>query len=350
MTSNVFREEKNTKSDAIFDVRPALAIASDWVNHGAHVAINGDIGRHVVYPSEDFVNYRFDAGGNIDVSDVTTVVGDASYRHQQVARGTPSNQGGIATPPLFEDIVNVRGEARYLADAILLDAKLNRDDITESGGDPAITGDGDRVETKVSFRTGYEFSPGTTAFIEPSYNTRVFARRIDSAGLIQGSSGFDVRAGLSWDASAATFAELGAGYLRQSYDEPSFNTIGGFSIDGKLIWNPTGLVTVTAGLTRRVDETTERGVSGILTTDGTLGLDYEYLYNLIVSLRFGYSLQNFQGIQRDDTVVTGSAGFEYAIGSKWYARLSYGMTRRSSTLAGVGFSDQTLSLAVGEHL
>ncbi len=243
---------------------PALSVASDWANHGAHAAVSGDIGRHVVHPSEDYVNFRFDAGGNIDVTDALAVRGDAGYFRQQVARGTPDNQGGTAFPPLVADTVNLRSDARYLADAILLQGKFNRDDIAYSGGDPATAADGDRVETQVAVRTGYEFSPGTTVFIEPSYNTRDYARRVDFSGLRQGSSGYEVRAGLSWDVSGATFAEFGAGYLNQSFDEPSFEAISGYSADGKLIWNPTGLVTVTATLSRRIDETTQIGVSGIL--------------------------------------------------------------------------------------
>ncbi len=348
--SNIFRTETDKRGDAIFDFRPSVSIASDWANHEAHFAVGGDVGRHFVYPGEDFVNYRTSLGGRIDVTEALYVSGEAGYSEAQTQRGTPDNPGGANVPPQTADVLNAHGEVRYMADAVLLSARIARDEITNSGGDPLTTPDGDRVETTYAVRTGYEFSPGTTVFVEPRYNTRNYARRVDAGGLLQGSNGYNIQAGLTWDVTGVTFIEFGAGYLSQRFDEPGFETVSGVSLDGKLIWNPTGLLTVTAGLTRRIDETTLVGASGVLVSEGKIGVDYEYLDNLIVSLRAGYSDQSFRGFRRDDTVIDGSLAFDYRIGSRWYARLAYSMARRNSTLAGAGFSDQVMTLAVGEHL
>ncbi len=349
--SNIFRTENGAQSDEIFNLRPSLQIASDWVNHEAHLGLSGDIGRHLSHATEDYENYRFDGGGRIDVTDSLTATGNAAASRTQVPRGTPDNPGGPTTSPMITDAITVHGDARYQPDAILLAARLDRADYTNSGGDPVTTPDGDRVETTVAVRTGYEFSPGTTAYIEPSYNTRDYARRIDSSGLLQGSHGVRIEAGLTYDATAQTFFEIGVGYLRQSFDEPSFATIGGPSISGRLLWNPTALVTVIGNVVRRVDETTTPGVSGILVTEGTIGVDYEYLDNLIVSMRGSYSDQEYQGgPQRTDTLTNGTVSLNYSIGSRWYARLEVGVTRRDSTIAGSGYTDQTMTLALGEHL
>jgi hypothetical protein len=347
--SNIFRTEERRKSDEIAILRPSLAIASDWTNHSVALSAAGEIGRHRHYQREDFENYRLSASGRLDAHSDLAFNGDTRVELIQEPRGTPDDPG-TGFEPVKADVFFLGGGARYLADAILLHLKASRETRAFSGGDPVATVARDRVESIASLRVGWEFVPGTTVFVEPSYNIREYDREFDAQGFRQDSHGYRVLVGATWDISGVTFAEFGIGYMRQIYDETLFTPISGPSADGKLIWNATETVTLTAALSRTIGETTVIGASGVAITDGALTLDYEYLDNLIFSARMSYSDQRFRGTERSDSIVTAGVGADYRIGANWYARLGLDRATRSSNVAGGSFTDNAVSLRVGQRL
>jgi hypothetical protein len=357
--SNIFRTEHDTKADEIFSVRPSLAISSDWNNHALNFRVAGDIGRYFHHDGENYEDVRTGAGGRLDVSDTFALDIDTRFERVHEMRGVPEDVG-FRFPPVNMETVGLKGGARYQADLLLLHLKGKIDHLVHKDGDPATTPLRDRNEAEVGLRTGWELSPGTMLFVEPTLNSRVYDHEFDSIGTRQGSQGYRALVGVSWDVSGVTFIEAAIGWLRQNYDEPGFEPTQGPSVDVKAIWNPTEVMTLTANIQRRVEDSTSvdpltgrpQPTSGVLISQATLGFDYEFLENLIFSTKFDLSDQQFEGgsPKRKDFVVTGSLGFDYRIGNKWYARLGYDTIRRSSNLVGASFEDQFISFRVGEHL
>lgn len=357
--SNIYRTEHNEKADGIFSVRPSLAISSDWNNHAVNFRVGGDIGRYFHYGSENYEDVRTGAGGRLDVSDTFALDADARFERVHELRGAPEDVGA-SFPLVHIETLGLRGGARYQADLLLLHLKGKIDHLVHKDGDPALTPLRDRDESELGLRTGWELSPGTMLFIEPTVNSRVYNHEFDSIGTRQGSHGYRALAGISWDVSGVTSIEAGVGWMRQNYEDSQFDPTQGPSFDVKAIWNPTEVMTLTLNLQRRIDESTSvdpltgrpQPTSGVLITLGGLGFDYELLENLIFSSRVEVSDQEFEGNtpKRKDQVVSGSLGFDYRIGNKWYARLGYDTIRRSSNLVGVPFEDQFISLRLGEHL
>ena len=355
--SNVFRTQDNPKSDQIAYLRPSLSIGSDWNRHAVNLTVGGDIARHQHYDGEDFENARVALGGALNVSEALTVNLDTKFSKVQEQRGTPEDLGPQA-PPVQAYTLGFSGGMLYKADLLLLNLKGKFNHLTYKDGDPATTFLRDYDDSLVSLRTGWEFTPGTTIFVEPSYNSRVYQHRFDSLGFLQGSEGYRILNGVSWDVSGVTFLEAGVGWMRQTYKEPTFAPSEGPSFLIKAIWNPDQLVTITVNGERRVDETTAidpltgraQKTSGLLVTEGGVVVDYEFLENLIISGRFNYSNQKFEGSSRTDNLYTGGVLFDYKIGHKWYAQLGMDNIYRKSNLAGVPFEDQIFSIRFGEHL
>jgi hypothetical protein len=349
--SNIFRTSREVatpKSDEIAHLRPAIAIASDWNNHAATLAVSGDIARHLHYQSEDFEDFRSLLGGRLDATSDLAINLDGRYEKLHEPRGTPDDLGPTA-PIVNQHMAGLFGGTRYMADLLLLHFKGETKQLWFQGGD-FTTHLRDRRESVVALRTGWELSPGTIAFVEPSYNMRVFDTKVDSGGLLQGSKGYRVLVGATWDVTGVTFIEAGVGWFRQEFDEPLFEPSSGPAFEGKMIWNPDPLMTISATLSRRTEETSAIGASSSLVTQAILGFDYELLDNLIFTSRLDFAHSQFTGqTDRIDKIVTGSAGFDYRIGHRWFARLSYEEIHRKSNIETFSFKDRIVSIRIGEH-
>ena len=79
-------------------------------------------------------------------------------------------------------------------------------------------------------------------------------------------------------------------------------------------------------------------------------IDYEMLYNLILSLRFDYAEEADQNTPRDDNRF--NTGFEarYLVDQNWFAGLVASYEKLNSNLDDVGFSNVLLSLRLGAQL
>jgi hypothetical protein len=355
--SNVFRTSRSVdtpKSDEIAYLRPALSISSDWNNHAVNLSVSGEIARHLHYQGEDFENFRSLVGGRLDATRELALSLEGRFDKLRELRGTLDDLGP-AVPPVTDYVLGIAGGARYMADPLLLHLRGEARKLWFEGGN-FTTPLRDRTETVVSLRTGWKFSPGTILFVEPAYNIRDYETKRDSVGLLQGSDGYRVLVGASWDVSGAIFIEMGVGWLRQRFDEPTFDPVSGPAVEGKMLWNLDPLLTLTAALSRRVEETAVVGISGNVVTQAVVGLDYEILDNLIFSARLDFSHQKLLGQGpfgnqgRRDKVWVSSVGFDYRIGNKWFARLSYEDVRRNSNFDQFSFSDQIISLRLGERL
>jgi hypothetical protein len=353
--SNVFRTSRTVdtpKSDEIAYLRPALSIGSDWNDHAVNLGVSGEIARHLHYQGEDFENFRSLVGGRFDATRDFALNLEGYYDKVRELRGTLDDLGP-REPSVTDYVLGIAGGARYMSDPLLLHFKGDARKLWHQGGNSA-TPLRDRTESVVSLRTGWKFNPGTVVFVEPAYNVRDYETKRDAGGLLQGSDGYRILVGASWDVTGVTFIEMGVGWLRQRYDEPTFDPVSGPAIEGKIIWNPDPLLTLTTVLSRRVEETAVVGISGNIVSQAVIELDYELLENLIFSARFDFSHQKliaqFGNHGRRDEVWAGSVGFDYRIGNKWFARLSYEEVHRDSNFEQFSFTDQIISLRLGEHL
>jgi hypothetical protein len=270
-----------------------------------------------------------------------------AQRHEK--RGDPDDPGVAVAPIVFHEGTAKLG-AEYGGDPVLLRGGLESTvlDFQDSGAFDAD--ERDRIEHRANFRVGYEFVPGTTIFLEGKGNLRRFRNGHDNLGFRQNSQGYEVLLGGTWDVSGVTFAEFGVGFLSQSYDEAAFSTIRAFNASGKLVWNPTDLLTVTAKLERTVRETQEVGVAGILTSRFNAMVDYEFMESTVLSLGFGYQLGDYRGGDRVDHGYSAKLGAKYLINRNLFSEFAIQYDRRDSNLAGQDFKSTQFSARVGAQL
>ena len=336
-TDNLFDDDNDTVSDQAMVFEPEFKIQSDWVNHSLTLAGKAVHTRYLEETGENSLDYNLDLTGRLDVLAGSSIDGGVTLARRHTDRGDPDDPG--QTRPTVSHVGTLRLSGVHNPDVILLrlDLTADRSDFRDVG--VANNDDQDRLVLEARTRLGYEWVPGSTAFVEGAYNARDFREEVDDNGLVRSSDGWEILLGNTLDLSGVTFAELGLGYLRQVFDDPvpggrALGPTEGFSFAGRTIWNATDLLTISAETRRKVNDTTIENAASAFTSSFELKADYEMLENLIFDGKINYDIESFDGIDREDTVLTLNFGARYLLGPNLVATAKYEFLDRISDDAG----------------
>ena len=346
---NVFRTQNDQQSDVLTRFAPALNLSSDWDRHSVSAGVRAEITRFGDITNNDSTDYDLRSAGRLDVIDGIAANAALSLGRFHVNRDDPDSAGAANDVDRFSLTTGSLGFTYGPGDLSLgLTATARDYDYRDNG---AIDNDDqDRREFDIDFNVGFAFGSGLSVFLNPSYRLRNYDRTPDSAGDIRDSTGYDIRAGLSYDVSGVTFVEFSAGVFEQRFDDPNFADSTGTSFAGRLLWNFTDLQTLDLGLDRSIDETTQIGVSNVINTNVTLGIDFDIADNFVLNTRAAYANADFENSGRDDDTVTGGASMTYFVNEYVNATLSYDHTRRRSTAVGEDFRSNQLRLSLRAQL
>ena len=145
------------------------------------------------------------------------------------------------------------------------------------------------------------------------------------------STGYQALLGLDYDDDTVWRARILAGGETRQFAAPRYRVHTAFIAEGELTWNPTGMTTVHANLTRSMEDAAQEGVSGFTYTEGKIGIDHELMRNVLVNASAGLRQAAFlQGGQQ--------SGASAAAGVTWlfnrYAQVS--ATYNLNTTHGTG--------------
>lgn len=160
----------------------------------------------------------------------------------------------------------------------------------------------DRTEIEPQINIGYEFSSLAGIFIGAAYNWRDYDDRVLGGGgamLNQDSRGGAAFVGARFG-SPLLQTRVALGYVQQNYHAP-FRDISGLYAVAEVKWFPTGLTTVTGGVSRDVSESGGSLIAnGALNTRAVFEVDHELYRNVILTAEGGFDVYAFQGYDRVD--------------------------------------------------
>lgn len=343
--TNIYLSDTNEVADKRVTYSPGLTIQSDWASHSFSIAATSNIGRYVDNPKEDFEDYQIQAGGTVEIEDNKKVDFLGGFARRHLERDAEDDPGRAFDPIVSENwFVDAGGE--YNADAILLRfrGEFEKQDYLDSQGlDNDVR---DVTLVRLTSRIGYEFTPGTTVFLEPKADFRMFAQKRDAGGFLQDNHSVGALVGVTWDVTGVTFAEFGIGFSNRSYDEPSFKSPTSLDFSGRLVWNPTDLLTFSSRLSRSTVESTTVGESGILSTEFANRLDYEFLDNIVMSAGATLTHSDNQEQDRRDRDLAVDFGVNYLVNENWTAKLFLQQSWRNSSLPSKDYENFLASLTL----
>ena len=178
-------------------------------------------------------------------------------------------------------------------------------------------------------KLAYEFSPGYRVFGLVEGNQRDFGDDIIDD---RDSKGIEGRAGLEFEVTHLIKGEVSAGYFEQDYDQVGFANTSGMAFKGGLLWNPTQLMTVNLSGERRISETSVAGSSGHVDTILSSRVDYEIMRNLIGSPFINYTIEDYEGVDREDKTLQAGVNLQWLINRNLSAGAFYTYTTKDSNL------------------
>src|SRR5690606_39515818 len=88
---------------------------------------------------------------------------------------------------------------------------------------------------------------------------------------------------------------------------------------------------------RTVEETTQQGASGYFSSVYGASVDHELLRNLLVGAKLSYTINDYEGITREDDEYRAGVYGRYLMHRNLYVSLSYDYRERDSNVAGADF-------------
>lgn len=310
------------------------------------------MGRYTDFGSEDYEDYALRVAPRIDVSEEHVI--NANFRLSR----NHEDRGGIestlqGTEPSINRFWDAQANWTYSGAAIssVLRYEFRRQDADDAGIIDRQIFDKD-IHT-AQWRLGWQFSPGRTAWVQPEYQF-VEHRLFDSvSNFDRDNSGWQLLAGLTFDVSAVTFLEVGAGYVTRTFEQPNKGDFGDFAYRLRGVWNVTPLISLdlSAGRTLRVEDglTASAAVS-----DGvSLRAAWDPLEQLILSAALDYTstaYEDLPGFSREEERQGASLNVRYLLNHNVFLEANYSYVLFDSTTAADDFENNQFRLRAGVEL
>lgn len=322
-------------------------LSSNWSNHA--------LGLRLRYEREDFFTSAVDARntldvqatGRLDVTRNTQIDVGAGFRRAPDSAYT-FNLPVTATgrPDLDTTTANVALTQRFGRVTLRLRGQFDalRYGNTRLLGGGSVSGASRNLDvTTVTLRSGYDITPAITPFAEIAYNRRDYQQAIDPFGLRQGSDGITPRGGLALNFGPALTGEIAAGYLVQRQREPTIPRVEGFTVDGTLAYQLSGLTTLRfQGRSGVLDSQQAPGSTGGFTRDLFFTLEHAFRRNLIATATLNLGLDQFAGITRTDKRLLALLALTYRLNRNVSLTTRYVYSRVDSTIPGIAQSASSI--------
>ncbi|WP_184715661.1 porin [Caulobacter sp.] len=331
---NIYAQATGKESDTIWRVKPELAVRSDWSRHALGFFAGGNVIRYSDNKTENAEEYTLSANGRIDIARGSNITGSVQTQQLIEPRTNPTAPTAAGKPveyDLTQGNVALTKEFNRLRLVGRLQGKdFDYNDVPNRVGTAIIDQDfRDRKEFYYGGKAEYAVSPDTAFYVSATGNKREYDN--NAVATDRTSDGYVVGAGVNFDVSELMRGDVQVGYMKQSYDNPLFADIDGFSAEGRLEWFPTQLTTVGLNGSRSIEESTAPGSQGFISNNIGASIDHELLRNVLLSAAYTHGKDNYKGIDRDDKRDNFSATATYLLNRRVGLFLTYNYLKQESS-------------------
>lgn len=333
--SNIFADRTDEVDDTIVSLEPALRLESDWVRHSFTAGVSSHIGRYRDNGQENFSDAAFSADLGLDLSRYSALLLATQYELDHEERYSPDDVFGIE-PTEFDVIRYSAAYARRAGKVSLYgglrQTKLDYDDVLGTAG-VLNNDDRDRTETRYTMRAGYQVQPDVDVLIRIDAGANDYDGQFDAGEANRSADSRTAALGIRGALTGALYAEIFAGYIDYDYDDVAFTSIDSSWYEARVVWNPSGLTSVTLDGARGIEETTLDGASGYMATRLALTVDHELLRNLLLHAEARLQRDSYSGIDREDDNTWLLFGIRYLANRNIRLELDFRQRQRDSAVA-----------------
>ncbi len=309
--SNVFGSSSGALGSWIVGTHPSLLVASDWSRNSVAAYVGADDLRYLELPHQSQTNWTASLGGSLAVGRDTLTVAVAHFSLHQPRTdidALPSD-----TPVAYQ-VNDVRMGYTIAWDRLSITPSLAfttyRYDETTIMGVPTSQDYRNRDVLQGAVTTRYELSPQDNLL----FVTRAFGVNytMPQAGQpTRNSTGYQVLVGLGNDTDAVWQYHVLLGWEMRAFRASQYSSQQVPIAEGALIWNPSGMTTITATVTRSIEDASQEGIAAYTYSRARLVVDHEYKRNVL--------LQASGSVQYADYLPSGghAASFSVGAGATW---------------------------------
>jgi hypothetical protein len=312
----------------ILGTHPSLLVNSDWSRDSIGGYISADDLHYLDQPQQSQTNWTASLGGTLAVGrdELTLAVAHLSLHQDRTELDALPTDA-----PVAYQVDDVRAGYTIALDRIALTPSLDlstyRYDSTTILGVPTPQAYRNRDVLQGAITTRYQLTP--------ERNLLLVVRALGSnyvapqAGQpTRNSTGYQALVGLGDDSDAVWRYRVLFGWEVREFAAAQFGSHQAPLAEAELIWNPSGLTTITGSLTRSIEDAAQEGIAGYTDTSARLTLDQEYRRNVLLRVS--------AGVQRADYLQGGgqSNGFSIGAGVTWL------LNRHMRLSANYDFTDQ----------
>jgi len=349
-SDNIFLSSSNREDDWALEFTPRLTARSDWSRHSLIGTISAVRSYYERFESENEETFSAAVTGQIDIRRNTNLVMQASYSQNLGDRSDtdfPSDSSERSQERNHG--LSLEGNHTFNRVTLTLRGEISDEDFEDGvRNDGTIINNDDRdfTERRLTGRAGYEFQPGVTAFVEASTNERNFAERIDDNGTINGSSGYDVQGGLSFQLTGKLTGEASAGYALQTPDDAALSDVDGLIFNAGLEWQASGLTTLRFDASSTVAETTQTGSAGSVVRAAEVSIEHRPRRNIVLGARVEFEREEFSGSSGEDDEWRFGLTGEYNFTRSIAMTLAYEHLKSTSSSPGSDYNENEIRLGM----
>ena len=196
----------------------------------------------------------------------------------------------------------------------------------------------DRVVTQPTLTLGYELAPRRDLVLV------VRDAQADYSNNVPGSpsrnfNDASVLAGLDFTDGGPFRYRVLVGYESRFFTTPLIKNISSPVVEGQVIWNPTGLTTVTGTADRRIEDSADEATVGLTETALAFRVDHEFQRDILLQANAAYTLDQYAQGQGRQELITLGTGATWLLNRNMQLNGTYSYTRRNSygtTTVGIG--------------
>lgn len=340
---NAFADDRLRVADGYVAVTPAASLLSNFSTGSLSLDANGEIDRFFARTSENSESVNTSAYGTKDLGADTRV--RAIIRYNQARESRESQNVFVLTdrPIRYEQETGAVGASHTFSHVLIagsagvtrshfFDGKLNGAAFDQQYRN------NDLLELRL--RTEVAQSQALSYFAEVKRDATSYAAdRI--AGFARESKTYNVLGGVRFELPVLARGEIGVGYLNSTYQDARFRSFSGLAIDGRVMFFPSQLTTVTVSARRSVNDAgapqASANVPGALQSASYIALtggariDHELLRTLVIGAGVDLERDTFNGLDRRDGRVMVNATADWRFTSRLWLRSRYDRADVSSS-------------------
>ncbi|HEY0293155.1 MAG TPA: outer membrane beta-barrel protein [Hansschlegelia sp.] len=350
---NPDRVEKGGKGSPFVRLKGALDARSDWERHEVDVKIDGQARRYTDTDRDSYepnVNAVID--GRLDVTERTKITSELRASITSSRPGDADTATGLKGDEIQKSAGATLGVSQtFNRFSLKLEGLVDRyvyNDAKLQDGSTLDNSDRAYNSYEIRLRGAYDLSPRLKPFAEVALDTRDYDKSTMTSGLDEngnpvtlrrrnGSSGYAIRGGATFEATRLITGELAVGYGRQNPKDKDLKPVDGLLIDGSVAWSPSALTTVRATARTALQETTLEGSGGVLGRSFGVEVEHRLRRNFIVTARADFERQSYRGIGRVDDGLTLALETEYRLNRSLSLIGSFEHERLDSNAAGADY-------------